>query len=234
MVLAQGSLNSYKVLNQKAITKLDFNVSLNPELAFPEVKTNKVTQQQTETISDIKAIPHNAKKWSTSFSPFFDSQSINGSTEEGLGAQVRFKREGNSSTLRVGTFGKVSTTQRDDDNQYHVTFGSEIKYKKSFNEQSQLNASLDIKDRITFSQGNVATANATVSYTSPKVTAEIEGKFINITHPDSPNYAGLVGRVFYTPNKNLNFFAEGSCTYMKEPYASTTGSNIQSGVIVNF
>ena len=91
-----------------------------------------------------------------------------------------------------------------------------------------------MKDRITFGGGNIATANATVSYTSPKITAEVEGKYINITHSDSPDYTGVVGRVFYTPNKNLNLFAEASYTDMKEPNSRTSGSNIQAGVIVNF
>lgn len=235
IALAQGSLNTYKVLNQKAITKLDFNISLNPELAFPELKAKEAPEQEAEQNTETKVVQEaNTKKWSKSFSPFFDTQSINGNTEEGIGGQMRFKRTGNTSTFRVDAFGKVSTTQQEENNQYHVTFGSGVKYRKNFNSQSQLNASVDLKDRITFGGGNIATANATVSYTSPKITAEVEGKYINITHSDSPDYAGVVGRVFYTPNKNLNLFAEASYTDMKEPNSRTSGSNIQAGVIVNF
>jgi len=174
------------------------------------------------------------KKWSKSFSPFFDTQSINGSTEEGIGGQIRFKRTDNASTFRADAFGKISTTQQEENNKYHETFGSGIKYKKNFNAHSQFNASIDLRNRITFGEGNITTANATVSYTAPKIMAEIEGKYINITHPDSPNYAGIVGRVFYTPNKNINLFAEASYTDMKEPTYRTTGSNIQTGVIFNF
>ena len=147
---------------------------------------------------------------------------------------MRLKRVGKSSTFRANAFGKVSTTQEEENSKYHVTFGSGIKYKKNFNAQSQLKASVDLKDRITFGEGNITTANATVSYTAPKVTAEVEGKYINITHAKSPDYAGIVGRVFYTPNKNLNFFAEASYTDLKEPYYRTEGSNIQAGVIFNF
>lgn len=89
-------------------------------------------------------------------------------------------------------------------------------------------------DRITFGDGNITTAKAAVGYISPKITAEIEGKYINITNHDSPDYAGVVGRVFYTPNKNLNLFAEASYTDLKEPNSRTAGSNIQTGVVVNF
>ena len=238
MAMVQGTLNSYMVYNQKAITKLDFNISFNPELAFSELKADNTQEQKAESNieseTQTKIIPEtNSKKWSKSFSPFFDTQAINGSTEEGLGGQMRFKRIGSDSTIRFDTFGKVSTTQQEENNQYHVTFGSGIKYKNNINTQSQLSASIDLKDRITFGVGNITTANANISYTSPKITAEIEGKYINITHSDSPDYAGVVGKVFYTPNKNLNFFAEGCWTDMKEPHARTTGSNIQAGVIVN-
>lgn len=235
IALVQGSLNTYKVYNEKAITKLDFNISFNPELAFSEPETKEKLQQKTEPEPKTMIMPEiNTKKWSKSFSPFFDTQSINGSTEEGLGGQMRFKRKGNNSAFRADAFGKVSTTQEEENNKYHVTFGSGIKYKKDFNTQTQLNANIELKDRITFGKGNITTADATISYVSPKVTAEVESKYINITHSDSPNYAGVVGRVFYTPNKNLNFFAEVSYTDLKESYYRTEGSNIQAGVIFNF
>ena len=235
IALAQGSLNTYKVYNQKAITKLDLKISFNPELAYSELKTDEKLRPEANPASEAKPVPDaNSKKWSKSFSPFFDTQSINGHTEEGLGGQMRFKRKGNSSTFKTDVFAKISTTQREDNNKYHVTFGSGIKYNKNFNSRSQLSANIDLKDRVTFGEGNITTANATVSYISPKITAEVEGRYINITHYDSPNYAGVVGRVFYTPNKNLNFFAEASYTDMKEIDTRTTGSNIQAGVIVNF
>lgn len=237
MALAQGSLNTYKVFNQKSITKLDFNVSLNPELAASEPKTNETPQQVTEPVAETQAVPQDnpqKQKWSKSFSPFFDTQSINGNTEEGIGVQMRLKRSGNTSNFRANAFGKFSTTQQVEDNQYHVTFGSGIRYKKKFSEESQLNARVDLKDRITFGQGNITTASATLSYTSPKVTAEVEGKYINITDHDSPDYAGIVGRVFYTPNKNINLFAEASYTDLKEPIYRTLGSVVQAGIIANF
>ena len=234
MVMVQGDLNIYKVYNQKAITKLDFNISLNPELAITEEKVKETSAPDVESVKKEVILDPNAKKWSQSFSPFFDTQAINGSTEEGLGGQMRFKRVGSDSTFRIGAFGKVSTTQQEENNQYHVTFGSGVKYQKKFNEKSQLSANLDIKDRITFGQGNITTADAIVSYTSPKISAELEGKYINITHPGSPDYVGVVGRVFYTPSRNLSVFAEASYTDMKEPTAITSCSNIQAGVIVNF
>ena len=249
MALAQGSLNTYKVYDQKTITKLDFNISFNPELAVPEPKATDESaqetkpnaaatdgqEQETESEPTTKVEQEvNEKKWSKSFSPFFDTQSINGHTEEGLGGQMRFKRKGYTSTFGTDVFGKISTTQQEENNKYHITFGSGIKYKKNFNTQSQLNASIDLRDRITFGEGNITTANANISYTSSKITAEVEGKYINITNPNSPDYAGIVGRVFYTPNKNLNLFAEASYTDLKEPYYRTAGSNIQAGVIVNF
>ena len=235
IAMLQGSLNTYSVLNQKAITKLDFNISFNPELAFSEPKTTDEAEQEVKPETETKVTQKdNAKKWSKSFSPFFDTQSINGNTEEGIGGQMRFTRMGNNSTFRVGAFGKVSTTQQEENSQYHVTFGSGVKYKTNFNGKSQLTANIDLKDRITFGKGNIATANATVSYISPKITAEVEGKYINITHSDSPDYAGMVGRVFYTPNEHLNIFTEASYTDMKEPDERTSGSNFQAGVIYNF
>ena len=230
--MAQGSFNTYKVYNQKAITKLDFNISFNPEI---ESKETNALEPEFEPKTDTKVVQEaSAKKWSKSFSPFFDTQSINGKTEEGLGGQMRFKRTESGSTFRADAFGKVSTTQQEENNKYHITFGSGIKYKTNFNTQSQLKAGIDLKDRITFGEGNITTANATVSYTSPKITAEMEGKYINITNPDSPDYAAVVGRVFYTPNKNLNLFAGASYTYLKEPNSRTAGSNIQGGVVFNF
>ena len=235
MALAQGSLNTYKVLNQKSITKLDFNVSLNPELAASEPKANETPPQETEPVAETQAVPQaNPPKWSKSLSPFFDTQAINGNTEEGIGIQMRLKRSGNTSNFRANAFGKFSTTQQVENNQYHATFGAGIKYKKNFNEASQLNARIDLRDRITFGQGNITTASATLSYASPKVTAEVEGKYINITNHDSPDYAGIVGRVFYTPNKNINIFAEASYTDLKEPSYRTTGSVVQAGIIANF
>ena len=235
MALAQGSLNTYKVFNQKTITKSDFNISFNPELASTEHKAKNAPEQEAELKSETKVVQEaNAKKWTKSFSPFFDTEAINGNTELGPGGEMRFKRTGDDSTFRASAFGKVSTTQQEESNKYHVTFGSGVNYKKNFNSHSQLNASIDLRDKITFGEGNIATANATVSYTSPKITAELEGKYINITHPGSPNYAGVVGRVFYTPNKNINLFAEASYADLKEPDARTSCSNIQAGVAVNF
>lgn len=237
LAMTQGSLNLYKVNNQKTISKLDFNISFNPELEYSEAKTNETPKQESEPVSETETktvSATNSKKWSKLFNPFFDTQAINGSTEEGLGAQMLFKRAGSDSKFRVGAFGKISTTQQEDNNQYHVTFGSGIKYKKDFSPKSQLNAYVDVKDRITFGHGNITTVDAIVGYASPKISAEVEGKYINITQSNSPNYAGIVGRVFYTPNKNVNLFTELSYINMQEPTIEISGTNLQAGVVVDF
>ena len=235
-VLAEVNTNIYKALDMKTITKTNFSLSLNPEL------TSQVNNENESSVSDSDpevTQKISSKKWSKSFTPFFNSQSLNsqsvsGSTEEGLGGELRLKRTGQLSTLQLGGFGKISTTQQEDNNQYHLSFGALMKYSKNWNKKSQLKAKLSLKDRVTFGQGNIMTANATVSYVSPKVTAELEGKYINVNHADFTNYGGVVGRVFYTPNKNVNVFLEGCYTNMKEPNAKSSNSVVQAGVIANF
>lgn len=101
-------------------------------MASPEHKATDTPEQEIDLKPETKIVREtNTKKWSKLFSPFFDTQSINGNTEEGFGGQMRFKRIGNNSTYRVNAFGKISTTQQEENNKYHVTFGSGIKYKKT-------------------------------------------------------------------------------------------------------
>ena len=235
MVLAEGKTTIYKVSNSNSVTKTDFSISLNPELAKePSQKEKASPENETETNQEVKkAFKPDKKKWSTAFSPFFDTQTIAGDTEEGLGVKLRFKRTDKNSTLRFTTFGKVSTTQQEENNKYHVTLGSGVKYNKNIGAHSNLIAKADIKDKVTFGHENILTASAHAIYTSPKFSAEAEAKRILISG-DQPSYAAIVGRAYYTPTNNVNLYAEASYVNHKEQDYNLEGTNIQAGVIVNF
>ena len=239
MVLAEGKTTIYKVLNSESVTKTDFSISLNPELAKePSKPKNNSATSETETQAETTQEPQKAKKpdgkkWSTAFSPFFDTETIAGDTEEGLGVKLRFKRTDNDSNLRFTTFGKVSTTQQEESNKYHVTFGSGIKYNKIIGANSKLIAEAYIKDKVTFGQENILTASAHAIYTSPKFSAETEAKRILISN-DQPTYTAILGRAYYTPTKNVNLYAEASYVKHKEQDYNLEGTNVQAGVIVNF
>ena len=238
MVLAEGKTTIYKVVNKAPVTKTDFSISLNPELAIEEIKeetpeAEKEASAENETAQEQKIATKPDKKWSKAFSPFFDTQSLAGDTEEGLGIKFRLKRTDDKSNFRVSTFGKVSTTHQEESNKYHVTFGSGIKYAKNLGAKSYLKAEAEIKDRVTFGQENILTATAHALFTSPKFSAEAEAKKILISG-EQPSYAAIVGRAYYTPTKNINLYTEASYTKLKERDTDLKGANIQAGVIVNF
>lgn len=246
MVLAEGKTTIYKVMNTKSVAKTDFSISLNPELALKELQEENASPAETETNQDTnqetnqeanqeakKVAKPDGKKWSTALSPFFDTQTIAGDTEEGLGLKLRLKRTDENSNLRFTTFGKVSTTQQEESNKYHLTFGSGIKYNKNIGSQSKLSIEADIKDKVTFGHENILTALAHALYTSPKFSAEAEAKRIIISG-NQPSYAAIVGRAYYTPTKNVNLYAEASYVNHKEQDYNLKGTNVQAGVIVNF
>ena len=244
MVLAEGKTTIYKMLDFKTVTKTDFSISLNPELAFDLPQEKKPSETETENGTETESESNqqkentskpNEKKWSTAFSPFFDTQSmtVTGNTEEGVGLKVRFNRTDDDSNLRLASFGKISTTQQQDGSVYHVTFGSGLKYAKRIGSESLLKAEAEIKDKFTFGHENIMTASAHVVYTSPKISAEAEAKRILISK-EQPSYAAVVGRVYYTPNKNVNLYTEASYTDYKDTSGELKGANVQAGVIVNF
>lgn len=235
MVLAEGKTTIYKAGILKPVTKTDLSISLNPELAFelPKKVEDNPDKNTSETEKNNVVLNTNAKKWSTDLSPYFESQSISGNTEEGIGLKVRLKRTDDNSNFRLATFGKVSTTQQEENNRYHVTFGSGIKYTKNIGKKSLLKAEAEVKDRYTFGHENILTASANAMFTSHNFSAEAEAKRILISG-DQPSYFGIVGRACYTPKKNINLYTEVSYTNLKEINSELKGTNIQAGVIVNF
>ena len=106
--------------------------------------------------------------------------------------------------------------------------------------KSSLLVKADLKDKITFGQGNITTANANVFYSSSDFSAEAEAKFINTTHSDTQFYLAGALRLYYTPSDKINIFAEGS--YAKLKYSSNSqndgscieGTTIKGGVILTF
>ena len=111
-----------------------------------------------------------------------------------------------------------------------MTFGSSITYKKNIGARSVLKADVDVKDKVTFGQGNILTALGNVSYASPEVSAELEGKYIKV--PNS-SYAGVVGRVSYTPNKNVHLFGEGGYVQWNYPEGRINGASAQIGAVIS-
>ena len=239
MVLAEGKTTIYKAGILKPVTKTDFSISLNPELAIepPKKEENNLDENAQNAEKNNVELNTSAKKWSTVLSPFFETQSIqsstSGNTEEGIGLKVRLKRTDDNSNFRLATFGKVSTTQQEGNNRYHVTFGSGIKYTKNIGKKSLLKAEAEVKDRYTFGHENILTASANAMFTSHNFSAEAEAKRILISG-DQPSYFGIVGRAYYTPKKNINLYTEVSNTNLKEINSELKGTNIQAGVIVNF
>lgn len=234
MVLAEGKTTIFQLLDAKTVTKTDFSVSLNPELATEQSKANEASSAEAEASQSIKNVSKtNAKKWSTAYSPFFDTQSISGSTEEGLGLKLRLKRTDDNSNLRFAAFGKASTTQQEESNKYHVTFGSGIKYAKNIGSKSFLKAEAEVKDRYTFGHENILTASVRALYSYPKFFAEAEAKRILISG-NQPSYFAVGLRGYYTPNKKVSFYGEGCYTSLKEENSTLKGTNVQAGFIVNF
>ena len=220
-------------------TKTNFNCTFNPEsneapaaneeVAAEDTADNQETEQTVNTEVKANVVPD--KKWKLAVSPFFDTQAIDGSPEEGLGVQVRLKKQ-NNSTVKFNGFGKFSTTQKEEEsNLYHITTGVGARYATSVGRNGVLQAKADIKDKFTFGNGNIFTATGKVAYTMPKTSAEIEGKYITV--PNS-KYAGVVGRVSYTPSKNVHTFAEASYIDWKHPEGRLNGTSANVGALINF
>ena len=171
------------------------------------------------------------KKWKRTFSPYFNSETITGSTENGLGGEYRMKRTDKDSALRIGTFGKLSTTQEENKSRYHLSFGSSLKYTKNIGSKSAFKAAVDIKDRITFGKGNIYTASGSAKYFSPKVNAETEIKHFIVSGDEKSSYFGITGKVFYTPCKTVNFYTEAAFTNMKQDIYNIQGTTLQAGAI---
>ena len=239
MVLAEGKTTINKVGSLKSVSKTDFSISLNPELAFelPQKEKNNLDENKPETEENSAVSNTNGKNWSTDICPFFESQSISGQytssdVEEGLGIKVRVKKTDTDSNFRFASFGKLSTSQQEENNRYHVTFGSGIKYAKNIGTKSLLKAEAEVKNRYTFGHENILTASAHALYTFPKLSLEAEAKNIFISGNQN-SYAAIVGRAYYTPIQNVNLYAEASYTNYKDTCYKLSGTNIQAGFIVN-
>ncbi|MBO6271259.1 hypothetical protein J6O48_00615 [bacterium] len=226
----RANVDIYKQGENVSTTKTNFSCYFNPENGETTSVDDAAPKKEIERVSNLITKPAD-KKWKFSMSPFFDTNAIEGSPEEGLGLQARLKRKTTDSTTVVRAFGKGSTTQDKDDNLYHVTFGSSLTYKKNVGAHSLLRADVDVKDKYTFSQGNILTASGNLSYVAPKVTAELEGKFIKV--PNS-TYKGLAARVSYTPSDNVHLYGEGGLIDWQYPEGRLKGGSVQFGALVNF
>lgn len=243
-----GGASIYNGPDNVHTVKTNFNCTFNPE----SEEVSDITNSSTENISDNSAdnntdnntnntdttttpsstpIQKN-KKWKTKFSPFLDTQTIEGFPEEGLGVQVRLKKIEKDSATRLYGFGKFSTTQRGDESSlYHITTGVGAKYTQSVGRNGALQAKADIKDKVTFGNGNILTTTGSIKYINPKVSAELEGMFISV--PKS-TYAGVVGRVSYTPKKNIHTYAEASYLNWVYPEGKINGTSLTVGALISF
>ena len=234
----------YKGQDDVSTQKTYFNCTFNPEEyenIGQETPTDESTENVTDTPSDTsdttdatdtKDTKAANNKWKRSLSPFFDTQAIEGSPEEGLGIKVRFKKLEQASSTRIGMFGKVSTTQRGDESSlYHLTAGVGARYITKVGHNGVIKAEADLRDKYTFGNGNILTATGNFSYVVPKFSAEVEGMYIAVPHS---SYAGVVGRLSYTPNKNVHAYAEASYLNWKYPEGKIDGSSLNLGVLVNF
>ena len=228
----------YSGPNDVKTSKLNFNCTFNPESHedyHPEMQTEYTSESTTEDATNAlvnqTSLAKTDKKWQTAVSPFFETNAIEGSPEEGLGIKIRSKRLNDNSSARIYSFAKFSTTQREDEaNLYHLTGGIGAKYRQSIGANGVLEAKADVKDKYTFKEGNILTATGNVKYSSTKVSAEVEGKYIRV--PNS-SYAGVSGRVSYTPNKNIYTYAEASYLNWRYPEGKLSGSSVNAGILVN-
>lgn len=234
MTMLEGKTTIQKLGNLNTVTKTDFTISFNPELAVEQKQKNSApdntSETQTNTDEEEKTT---GKKITKTFTPFFNTQAISGDTETGLGLKYIIKRTDKNSGLKFASFGKLSTTQQQESSKYHLTFGSGIKYTNNIGAKSHLKAEAEIKDRYTFGDDNILTASAHVVYASPKFCAEAEAKRILISG-DQPSYAAFDLRSYYIPSDSINLFGELSHVYLKEPDNRLNGTNFQVGIIANF
>lgn len=227
----KADVDFYKQGASVNTTKVDFSCYFNPEYETESLANNTDTETQNEKVIDKYVAKSVDNKFKLAISPFFDTKSYEGYPEEGLGIQARLRKRTDDSKTVIRAFGKGSTTPRGDkDALYHLTFGSSLTYKKNVGAKSVLKADLDVKDKVTFRQGNILTTFGSLSYSSPEVTAELEGNFIKV--PNS-SYAGIAGRISYTPNKNVHVYGEGSYIHWDYPEGRINGAAVQVGAVIN-
>ena len=237
-----GGATIYKGAASASTVQTNFDCTFNPEMeedkvnqsltndtnvvedSNREVSDNNVSSEQASLVSD---------KLNMEFSPFFDTNSIEGSPEEGLGIRARLKKSDENTFIKFTGFGKVSTTQKENQKSlYHLTGGVGASYIHTVGKDGVIKAKADLRDKFTFGGGgNILTATGSLSYSTPKVLAEVEGSYYSIP---SSTYAGIVGRVSYTPTKNIHTYAEASYVDWKYPDGRLNGNSINMGVLVNF
>lgn len=227
----KATVDFYKQGDNVSTSKVDFSCYFNPENETDVPADGASAEASSEKVVDRYVSKTVDKKFKFAMSPFLDTKSYEGNPEQGLGIQTRLRKRTNDSKTVIRAFGKASTTPRGEkDALYHLTFGSSLTYKKNIGARSVLKADVDVKDKVTFGQGNILTALGNVSYASPEVSAELEGKYIKV--PNS-SYAGVVGRVSYTPNKNVHLFGEGGYVQWNYPEGRINGASAQIGAVIS-
>ena len=232
-VTLDSSTIIYKI-GPKTSTKTNISCYFNAKEPVDQTENEPANENQTAEENQTK-VANTANKWSKRGGLIIKGESVNGEYEQGLGYYESFKRLDNNSMLKITPFAVVSTTPRKEETtSYHFTSGVNVKFNKKYSKDSNLTASLDIKDRVSFcgqDKGNAFTAFVDANYTNKKFNAKLEGKYISV--PDS-KYLALALRGGYKINKHVQVFGETSYLNQKDGITKLKGGSFMVGVTGTF
>ena len=233
-VTLDSSTIIYKI-GPKTSTKTNISCYFNAKEPVDQTENEPANENQTAEENQTK-VANTANKWSKRGGLIIKGESVNGEYEQGVGYYETFKKLGKDhSMLKITPFAVVSTTPRKEETtSYHFTSGVNVKFNKKYSKDSNLTASLDIKDRISFcgqDKGNTFTAFVDANYTNKKFNAKFEGKYISV--PDS-KYLALALRGGYKINKHVQVFGETSYLNQKDGITKLKGGSFMVGVTGTF
>ena len=233
-VTLDSSTIIYKI-GPKTSTKTNISCYFNAKEPVDRTENEPANENQTAEENQTK-VANTANKWSKRGGLIIKGESVNGEYEQGVGYYETFKKLGKDYfMLKITPFAVVSTTPRKEETtSYHFTSGVNVKFNKKYSKDSNLTASLDIKDRISFcgqDKGNAFTAFVDANYTHKKFNAKFEGKYISV--PDS-KYTALALRGGYKINKHVQVFGETSYLNEKSIITKMKGGSFMVGVTGTF
>ena len=233
-VTLDSSTIIYKI-GPKTSTKTNISCYFNAKEPVDQTENEPANENQTAE-SNQTAPANSGNKWTKRGGLIIKGESVNGEYEQGVGYYETFKKLGKDhSMLKITPLAVVSTTPRKEETtSYHFTSGVNVKFNKKYSKDSNLTASLDIKDRISFcgqDKGNTFTAFVDANYTNKKFNAKFEGKYILV--PDS-KYLALALRGGYKINKHVQVFGETSYLNQKDGITKLKGGSFMVGVTGTF
>ena len=110
--------------------------------------------------------------------------------------------------------------------------GADVNYTSQLNSNSSIDASLKVRDKYAFGEGNIFAAAADVSYTAKKFLFNAEAKYISV--PGVSRYFGAGCDVSYSPKDWLTVYGSANYVDLKQTDSSLKGSSVQAGVRLTF